>query len=187
MDLGDETSRNILNRAIRDLQADIQPRLRNIAHPPRRDRSSGEPQVPGFKEIFRKISGVEWEVCDALESLSERLQAEKSKPVQNPVPEAKTRKSRDGEEVLVNIKELTQLLDHLKASWIEYSSEGRKYYVNAFDKTTTWERPEGAFIQSTLPSAAPVRASRTTTREQERSRRETREHRDRTWENGKGW
>lgn len=200
MDLGDETSRNIINRAIRDVQTDIEPRLQNIAHPPRRDRSSGEPQVPGFKEILRKVSGVEWEVCNALESLSERLQAEKSKPVQAPAPEPKTKKSRDGDEVLVNIKELAQLLDHLKASWVEYSSEGRKYYVNVFDKTTTWERPEGAFIQSSQPSSAPRKAVRTTTWEQDRSSRETREMRnprvshdgarfsgDRTWEDGKGW
>lgn len=88
MDLGDETSRNVLSRAIRDLQTDIKARLQNIAHPPRRDRTSSGPQALGFRDILQKISGVEWEVCEALDSLSSRLQAEKLKAVQ----------SRDGDE-----------------------------------------------------------------------------------------
>ncbi|CAG8959993.1 hypothetical protein HYFRA_00012711 [Hymenoscyphus fraxineus] len=210
MDLGDETSRNVFTRAIRDVQTDIQPRLRNIAHPLPRDRRSGEQQVPGFKDILRQITAMEFDVCDALESLSLRLQASRStpvptstsvppytsapykantsQPVNEPNPQTpRTRKPRDGDEVLVNIKELTQLLEHLKASWVEYSSEGRKYYVNAFDKTTTWERPEGGFVQSMPREREREREiRRSTTVREERPRRDERE-RERIWEDGRGW
>ncbi|CAG8978949.1 hypothetical protein HYALB_00012345 [Hymenoscyphus albidus] len=218
MDLGDETSRNILTRAIKDVQTDIQPRLWNIAHPPPRDRRSGEQQVPGFKDILRQVTAMEFDVCDALESLSLRLQASKptpaptstsapykantSQPVNETHPQTpRTRKPREGDEVLVNIKELTQLLEHLKASWVEYSSEGRKYYVNAFDKTTTWERPEGGFVQSmpreretrrwTVREERPrrderERETRRSTVREERPRWDERE-RERIWEDGRGW
>ncbi|TVY91645.1 hypothetical protein LAWI1_G006808 [Lachnellula willkommii] len=179
VELGDETARTALNRAIRTVQSNIQARLSEIAY---RQRDSHEPENPGFRMLNDKMANMEADVLDELESLGTRF---KNATTEVPKPAAPTQPAKPKlrtDEVIVLSRDLDMLVQHMKSSWIETSVAEEVFYVNAFDdKKRQWERPSG-FIKA-LPRAAPKPTTSRSAWEQP-SRRPTR---DETWSNGKGW
>jgi hypothetical protein len=178
MELGDETARTTLTKAIRDVQSSIQPRLNDIAY---RRRDSRDPEVPGFRELSRKLAKVEGGVLEALESLGRRLgepKPEIPKPTTTPKQPQKPKLKLD--EAVISLKELEALMGHMKNSWVETAVAGKILYVNVFDdKKSQWDRPKG-FIKA-LPHA-PKPATRHPTWEQS-----PRPARDDFWNNPNGW
>ncbi|TVY31631.1 hypothetical protein LSUB1_G008489 [Lachnellula subtilissima] len=179
VELGDETARTTLNRAVRTVQSNIQTRLSEIAY---RQRDSQNRENPGFRKLNDQMTNVEAVVLDELESLGTRFKnatTEVPKPVvprQPATPKLKT------DEVILLSKDLDILMQHMKNSWIETSVAGEIFYVNAFDdKKTQWGRPRG-FIKA-LPGAVP----RPTTSRPSWEQPPRRPTRDDTWSNGKGW
>lgn len=168
MELGDETSRSFLSRAIRDVLSSIQPRLHDVAY---RRRESHDPQLPGFRDLSRKLANIEADVLDALNDLARRIDAAKPeipKPTtfkhapkpQQQQPQPQQPRPQQKDDLIVSKKELDILVQHMKNSWHEVSVAGKILYVNAFDdQKSRWDRPEG-FIK-TLPRA-PKPATRPT-------------------------
>ena len=196
MDLGDDTARNSLNRAIREVQSDIQSRLTDIAYP-KVDHERREQKAPGFRELLKKLERIEYDVSLNLESLGQRLQAAKAPKPSTPAPKKEEKLRPKSEEVTVSLKELDHLMQHMKNSWVEKKVEGKSLFVNVFDdKKVSWERPEG-FVKF-LP--APKKVVRTPTWEQEeqqkrahiprtatRGARPTSYVREDIWDNTRGW
>ena len=175
-DLGDETARNLLNRSIRELQIDIKTKLNDIAYP----ISSREyPELPGFRDLYRRWQRIEEDVIGTLETLARRLEqsALKSEPKLALKPQPKPAPKTD--EVVISLKELDRLLDHMKNSWEERLVAGQILYVNTFDdKKQQWERPSG-FIKA-APKAKPVM----TPTWDLPPRRPARQN---SWDNAQGW
>jgi hypothetical protein len=211
-DLGDETSRHSLNRSIREVQSDIQTRLADIAY---KRRESHDPELPGFRDLLRKWHRIEENVTYTLEDLGQRLEDAKvaPKPKPQPKPEAKPEPKpakqeqpktkpipHKADEVVISLKELDHLLEHMKNSWVEKNVAGQILYVNAFDdRKSQWEKPDGfikALPKPTKPQKAPVweeekpthKPKRTPTWEQYKQpmppRRPVRED---FWANEHGW
>ena len=186
MDLGDDPARHALNRNIRELEIDIEARLYDIAS----RRTDG---LPGFRDMLRKVQGIEDGSKDIIEDLGERLRAPPMpipiarptttpKPTEKPAtPRPATPKPKKTDEVVMSVKELEKLLSHVKSCWEERNVAGKTLYVNCFDDTRRqWERPEG-FIKS-LPKVA--KPPRTPSWEQEPFPRRVRRG---SWERTSGW
>lgn len=147
MDLGDETARMVMQGCVRDLRSEIKARLNDIAFPKKRE--SHESDAPGFSELYRRWRRIEQNVYRTLESLGRRLEGAKSRetgaaapPFTPQVPKRKT------EEVVVCMKELNRLTEHMKRSWKEKFVGGRVIYVNCWDeKILQGHRPDG-FVQT---------------------------------------
>jgi len=179
VELGDETARTALNRAIRTVQSNIQTRLSEIAY---RQRDSHNPENPGFRKLNDKMTNVEADVLDDLESLGTRFKNATMEVPKPTTPKQPVKPKPKADEVIILSKDLDILMQHMKNSWIETSVAGEIFYVNAFDdKKTQWERPNG-FIKAS-PRAVPKPTTRHPTWEQP-SRRPAR---DDTWSNGRGW
>ncbi|KAG9228644.1 hypothetical protein BJ875DRAFT_489656 [Amylocarpus encephaloides] len=185
MDLGDELSRNYLNRAIREVKSDVQTRLHDIAY-----REGPQDKTPGFGQILKKVDRITDEITIDLSSLALRLEATKPKPA----PEKLQKPKLKHDEVIVSLEELDMFMSHMKNSWKEKeTSEGRRYWVNHFDdKVIVWERPEG-FV-----NAMPVKRGerkearrfvRTPTWEQEQAQKGPRQRRQRedVWQDSRAW
>ncbi|KAF4630476.1 hypothetical protein G7Y89_g7661 [Cudoniella acicularis] len=175
MDLGDETARNSMNRAIREVQTSIQARLFDIAYR-KRDRETHDPELPGFRDLLRKVERIEDTASDTLEDLGQRFESEKqeaAKPKPQPQPKKEAPKPKPKtDEAIISLKELDYLINHMKNSWVEKSVAGKSLYVNVFDdKKTQWEKPEG-FIKALPRQPKPAR---TPTWEQQQPRRPVRE------------
>lgn len=176
MDLGDEAARISLQRAIRDVQTDIHVKLSDIAY---KRRDIQEREAPGFRDIHKRLQGVEAHVFMTLESLSRRLEASKAVPE---APKPSIPKPRT-DEAVVKLKELDRMLEHMKNSWVEKVVAGRILYVNVFDdKKSTFDRPNG-FIKE-LPRAARPAKVPSWDREAPLPRRPMRHE---SWGNGRGW
>ncbi|TVY85084.1 hypothetical protein LSUE1_G001468 [Lachnellula suecica] len=177
VELGDEAALSSVNKSIRDVRF-IQTRLSDIAY---RRSDSRDPQVPGFGDLSRKLAIVEGDVLRAFESLGQEIEHSKLKvPKPTTTPKQPQKPTLKADQVIVSLKELDTLVQHMKSCWVEKSVEGKSYYVNAFDeKKRQWDRPEG-FIKL-LPRVP--KPTRTPTWEQ-RSRRP----REEFWnDNTNGW
>ena len=149
MDLGDETARYAVSSNIRDLEASVEHKLRDIAA----RRNDGP---PGFKDILRKLERIEEKVKTAMNDLSSRLggigPASTALMQLRPNPKIKSSKSKS-----VSFTEVDNLRDHLKDSWEEIRVGGSILYVNCYDKTKTqWTRPNGYIKRLPKPSIVPV-------------------------------
>lgn len=167
MDLGDETARHDLGRNIRDLESDVEDRLRDIAA--RRSRGP-----PAFKDILRKVERIEEKVKTAMVDLGQRIRsppAVKKTPVAMkttflvPPLSQRTAKAKP-KSILKKVdravtppKEMDKLRDHLMHSWEERIVGNTIVYVNCYDETMTqWVKPDGYIKPLSKPVAIPVRA-----------------------------
>jgi hypothetical protein len=166
MDLGDESARAVLDRAIRDLQNTVQRKLKDVAT--NRVREKHEREVPGFGELWRRWIAIENTVISAIDTCGEHYECA---PVQDnhtpprpspihqytpqPVQEP-TRPRVNPDEVVISIKDLVELRNHMKNSWVERSLGTRgTCFVNVFDENDVrWERPDG-FVKC-LPRGARI-------------------------------
>jgi hypothetical protein len=188
MDLGDDSSRNALNRSIREVQSEIEPKLADIAY---KRREKGETEVPGFRELTRKWKKIEESVDSTLEALGQRIEESKSTPPPKqhktePKPEKKSQQKpiqHKTDEVVISLKELDHLLEHMKNSWVEKSVAGKVLYVNCFDdKRSQWEKPEGFIRPLPVKTTKPTRVPTWEQQEQETGRRRTAREEERAWE-----
>lgn len=182
MDLGDEQSRTSLNRAIREVQGDVNTRLMDIAYPRGERERRDQQKPPGFRELLKKIERIENEVSHTLEGLGQRLQASKPVPKPTTTPE-KTKPKFKADEVVISPKELDHLLEHMKNSWIETRVVGKPLWVNVFDdKKVSWERPVSGFVREMEIKKKVVRTPMWE-QEQEYQRKPKRD----VWEHQGGW
>lgn len=150
IELGDETSRTSLSRAIQAVRSNVEPRLSDIAH---RRHGSRDPQLPGFRDLSSKLATVERVVLDAFEGLARRFENTKVEAPRPTVAKQSTRPNVKTDEVTVSLKELDILIKHMKSSWVETKASGRTLYVNAFDdKRTQWEKPDGFLRRAPHPT-----------------------------------
>jgi hypothetical protein len=188
MDLGDEVSRTAISRATRDLREDVVEKLEKIAFP--REGRRGE--RAGFRELGRRVEGIEFEVSKILEGLGGRLRATKAERLTPTKPTAYHHgEGRRQDEVCISLKELDLLMAHMKNSWIEkVDSRGQRVWVNALDeKKIVLEKPEGFIKGMRVREKEARKVVRTPTWEQEQRQKESvrGEKRDDVWENGRGW
>jgi hypothetical protein len=179
IELGDETARNALNRAIRTVQSNLEPRLSDIAY---RRRDSHDPENLGFRKLGEKMTKIEMDVLEELENLATRFEnITKSKVPKPTTPKQPVKPKLKTDEVIVSLKELDILMQHMKSSWVETLVAGKILYVNAFDdKKIQWEKPDG-FIKA-LPRVPKPTTSRPTWEQPPR-----RPARDDHWSNANGW
>jgi hypothetical protein len=163
MDLGDETARHALSHNIRDLEASVESRLRDIAL----RRVDGP---AGFKDMLRRVERIEEKVKTAMIDLGGRLGHGARALFLAPVPAAATRmpailvpslpKRRATTKTKtkkVAFQEVDTLRHHLKESWEETLVGNRVLYVNCYDKKkTTLVRPNGYIKPLPKPPVVPV-------------------------------
>ena len=149
IELGDETARYAVSRNIRDLEASVEHRLRDIAA----RRNDGP---PGFKDILRRVERIEEKVKTAMMDLGSRFGAvapASTAVIQiRPNPKVKPSKSKR-----VSFTEMDNLRHHLKDSWEETRVGSSILYVNCYDKTKTqWTRPSGYIKPLPKPAVVPL-------------------------------
>lgn len=184
MDFGDAVSRQQIKEIIREIELDIQNRLSDIAN----RRTSG---APGFRDMLRHITRLEYSISDALAALARRLEKlaeekpdkkSEKKPEKKPEPPKPAPKKQD--EIVIQLKDLERYTDHMKNSWEEKWVAGEVLYVNCFDTSQEqWERPEG-FIKSLPKSTKPT--TKVPTWEQYARRRRAPSSSG-TWDSRDGW
>lgn len=161
MDLGDETARHAMSSHIRDLEASVQTRLRNIAL-----RVIVGPA--GFKDLLKKVERIGEKVKTTLIDLGVRLNRGARSPplplpapvriVRSPTPVAPARPARkpSTKPKKVAFADDDNLRHHLKNSWEEIMVGNAILYVNCYDRTkTSWTRPNG-FIKPLARRPAPT-------------------------------
>lgn len=164
MDLGDDTARTALKTSIRAIEA-VKARLSDIAYPQGKERR--EDNLPGFRELARRVEAIEYESSRAIEALGQRVRAEK----------APRKREGDGE-----AGELERLRAMVRNSWVEMVRGGERCWVNVADeKVVVYIRPVEGFVKVEGKAKKVVR---TPTWEQEQRQKERRED---VWEDGRGW
>jgi hypothetical protein len=167
MDLGDETARHDLGRCLRELESDVEARLRDIAA----RRASGP---PAFKDILRKVERIEERIKTAMVDLGQRIRSPpvvKKAPVvtkttflvpavpHRPVKAKPKSILKKADRAMASPKEVDKLRDHLMHSWEERLVGNTIVYVNCYDETKTrWVKPDGYIKPLSKPVAIPVRA-----------------------------
>jgi hypothetical protein len=117
MDLGDDPARHALNRNIRELEIDIEARLYDIAS----RRTDG---LPGFRDMLRRVQGIEDGSKDIIEDLGERLRAPPMpvpiprptttpKPTEKPASHAETEEDGRGCYVCEGVREVAESCEEL--------------------------------------------------------------------------
>jgi hypothetical protein len=180
--LGDDISRNALNRSIRELEFDIETRLNDISNRKERAKGSGDEKVKkmGFGIMNEKVLRIEGEVVYLLDDLARRVetsqqhQQQQQQQYPEPLPQQK-KQHHEEDEAVISLQELGVLVQHLKNSWIEKNVNGRILYVNCFDdKVSQWDMPEGGFIRSLPRTKKSDSEKRERVREEEEAEEERR-------------